>query len=111
MQQTFASRLQELRSERGLTRMALARRLGVSIPTLWGWESGKRKPRAHNMTALADALEVSTEFLRLGHGHSRGANGFSGSNRTLPGYVAEAKKHIANLAGVRPDKVTINIEY
>lgn len=108
----FPARLQALRLNRGLTMVTLARQLGVSIPTLWSWEAGRNKPRADNMRALADALNVSPEYLRNGTGLAGEAKGDSPpGDWALPGYIEEAKQHIAHLAGVQPEQITINIRY
>jgi DNA-binding transcriptional regulator YiaG len=50
--------LSELREELGLSRGDVARAVGVSQPTVWRWESGKRRCTGRNAIALLELLEV-----------------------------------------------------
>lgn len=58
--QAFARRLQELRTQRGLTLGELARRSGVSLPSLRRLEAGGyAPPRLETLHRLAEALGVT----------------------------------------------------
>ena len=53
----FPERLKELRKEKGMTQIDLAKALGVSSGTVAMWETGKRKPSFEmfdRLTALFD---------------------------------------------------------
>ena len=59
-------RIAALRRERGMSQTELARRIGVSPSALGMYEQGRREPGAQTMVALAEALEVTTDFLLTG---------------------------------------------
>lgn len=46
-----------------LTMAELAKKLGVSVPTVSRWESGEDFPAAVRLPALADALDCSIDEL------------------------------------------------
>jgi len=56
-------RIRELREGRGLQQKDLAIDLGVTQPTISGWESGIKVPSANNTQRLADYFEVSIDYL------------------------------------------------
>lgn len=43
----------------GLSATELARRTGVSRPTLWSWETGKSRSSPDNLLKLKDALAIT----------------------------------------------------
>ena len=51
---TFASRLKQLRKEKGYTQVTLATALGLSKGTVAMWETGKRTPDYEVVNQLAD---------------------------------------------------------
>ncbi len=65
---TFGDRLAAARGAQGITQKALARRLGVSLKTLEGWENDIREPRANRIQMLAGVLDVSISWLLTGEG-------------------------------------------
>ena len=56
--------IKELRALRGLSQKELADKLGISAQNLNNYESGQRNPGNKILPALADALGVSTAYLR-----------------------------------------------
>src|SRR5262245_52466574 len=58
---TFGGRLQALRLDRDWTQVSLARRAGLALGTLRGYEQDQRDPRWSNVVRLARALGVSVE--------------------------------------------------
>jgi transcriptional regulator with XRE-family HTH domain len=60
---TFAARLQALRRGAGLSQSQLARRAGLSVRTLQGWEAGRRVPSVEAAALLAAALGISLDRL------------------------------------------------
>lgn len=97
--QSFGSRLQRLRKERGLTLSQLAAQMGVSKPTVWAWEQGKARPIEGRMQALAQALGVPEWEMLMGR-----------SNSVLPDLITRAKEQIASALGVPLDKIRIVVD-
>ena len=60
---TLPSRIKQLREERGLTQIELAKILKISNTTLSQYETGARVPSDDIKTALADYFGVSLDFL------------------------------------------------
>lgn len=58
--------LHRLRTERGLSRAELERLSGVSWPTIYDLEHGRRNPRLDTLQALAEVLEVGLDELCYG---------------------------------------------
>jgi transcriptional regulator with XRE-family HTH domain len=58
-----AEQVIEARERLGLNRSELARRAGLTTAALWGIEHGERIPSAPSLLKLADALDVSTDWL------------------------------------------------
>ena len=56
-------RIKELRERRGLTRIQVADRLGLSIVAVRKWERGQAYPSADKLPALADLLHCSIDEL------------------------------------------------
>ena len=66
----FSEHLKRLRESRGLTRLELAERTGVTNAAIGYYETGKREPQASSLVALASALGASVDEL-LGYSVSR----------------------------------------
>ena len=62
----FGKRLRETRIQKNLTQQALADKIKVELRTYQRYEQGSREPSFATLLALANALEVSTDYL-LGH--------------------------------------------
>ena len=60
---TFGLRLKHLREERRWSQKDLGKAVGVSNVSISGYESGNRFPDTETLTRIADALEVSTDYL------------------------------------------------
>lgn len=59
----FPDRLREAREMRGFSQGELADRSGLQSSAISHFETKKRKPSFDNLRKLADALDVSTDFL------------------------------------------------
>lgn len=59
--QASASPLARLRCERGLSRPALAKMVGVDPLTIHYWEAGSYRPKHDKVSKLADCLGVSAK--------------------------------------------------
>lgn len=63
MDTIFGERLKELRIERQVGQVELAKELGVSKGIISLWENGLREPKLLNLIALAKYFKVSTDYL------------------------------------------------
>lgn len=59
----FAKNLKELRLERGLGQVELAKSIGVSKGIISLWENGKREPTMYYLILLAKFFEISIDSL------------------------------------------------
>ena len=60
---SFAERLKELREERGLSQMGLARATGISQSSLARWELGKSEPTASSLIVLSRFFGESVDYI------------------------------------------------
>ena len=60
---TFEDRLKELRTEKGVGQIELAKAINVSNGIISLWENGLREPKLSNLIALAKYFEVSLDYL------------------------------------------------
>jgi transcriptional regulator with XRE-family HTH domain len=65
---TFGDRVAAAREAAGMDQATLARRLGVRLATLRGWENDTSEPRANRLSTLAGLLNVSMMWLINGEG-------------------------------------------
>lgn len=56
-------RLRTLREQKGLSQRELARLCGLSSPQIYKYENNQSDPTSTSLTAIADQLGVSTDFL------------------------------------------------
>lgn len=59
----FAERLKELRLEKGLSIVGLAKNIGTSHANISRWESKERLPNIDAVIILAKYFNVSTDYL------------------------------------------------
>lgn len=59
----FATRLNELRKEEGISRAELALKLNVSVRLISYWENGERECSFDVLIAIADILNTTTDYL------------------------------------------------
>lgn len=69
---TFGDRLAAARESFGLNQSELARRVGVKLKTLRGWEEDLSEPRANKLQMLSGILNVSLRWLLTGEGDGVG---------------------------------------
>ncbi|MHA6268172.1 helix-turn-helix domain-containing protein [Aliiroseovarius sp. CAU 1755] len=65
---TFGDRLAGAREAERLTQAELARRVGVKLKTLRGWEEDLNEPRANKLQMLSGILNVSLRWMLTGEG-------------------------------------------
>ena len=63
MENKFAERLYELRTEKNLTRVELANKLCVSVRLISYWENGERECDFDMLIKLAELFSVSIDYL------------------------------------------------
>ena len=59
----FSERLRSTREKRALSQGEVAERAGLQASAISHFETGTRKPSFDNLRRLADALEVTTDYL------------------------------------------------
>lgn len=59
----FATRLRELRSEKGLTQGELAKQFSLKASTIGMYENGRRMPEIKTLLTMADFFNVTTDYL------------------------------------------------
>ena len=59
----FSERLRTARAKRELSQEALAKRANLQATAISHFETGTRKPSFDNLRRLADALDVTTDYL------------------------------------------------
>ena len=59
----FATRLKELRAERGISQMTLSKATGISQSAIAKWELGKTEPTASAIITLAKFFGETTDYL------------------------------------------------
>jgi transcriptional regulator with XRE-family HTH domain len=55
---TLSSHLRDARLKRGLSVAEVAENTGVSVASIYLWETGRARPRDANLTALCKALKL-----------------------------------------------------
>lgn len=56
-------KIREYREAAGMNKTELAKKMGVSIPTITRWERGEDNPLADRLPALAEALDCTIDQL------------------------------------------------
>ena len=92
---TFGDRIAAAREAAGMGQEKLARRLGVKLKTLQGWENDLSEPRANRLQMLAGLLNVSMGWLLTGEGEGLPAP--DDATSVLPADVNEALLEIRAL--------------
>ena len=59
----FAERLKQLRKEKGMTQIELAKTIGVSNGTVAMWETGKRRPSFELLERLSDVFDRRLDYI------------------------------------------------
>jgi transcriptional regulator with XRE-family HTH domain len=92
-------RLRRLRKAQGLTLDELAKRLGVSKPTVWAWEQARSAPSPDRYETIAEVLGTTASELRSGRSEDAAA-----------GVLDRSRRRIAEAFGVSAERVRIMIE-
>ena len=70
---TFGDRLAAARDKAGMSQKELAKRLGIKLSTLKGWEEDLAEPRANKLQMLSGLLGISLTWLLNGEGAGLGS--------------------------------------
>lgn len=81
----FPVRLRSARETRGLNQSDLAEKCGFQTSAISHFETGSRKPSFDSLRRLAEALDVSTDYLL---GRVNEAKGFTGADKLHRHYDA-----------------------
>ncbi|MCL2212391.1 MAG: helix-turn-helix domain-containing protein [Oscillospiraceae bacterium] len=60
---TFAEKLKEMRTDKGVTQVGLAADLGISKGTVAMWETGKREPNFEMLHTLSDYFDRRIDYI------------------------------------------------
>lgn len=63
MKDTFATRLAELRKEKGYSQEELAKQINVSRSTIAAWETERNEPNMETLKSIANFFGVTVDFL------------------------------------------------
>ncbi|HTW69466.1 MAG TPA: helix-turn-helix transcriptional regulator [Acetobacteraceae bacterium] len=61
---SLSTHLRDARLKRGLSVAEVAERAGVSVASIYLWETGKTQPRDANLTAVCKALKLPVRAAR-----------------------------------------------
>jgi transcriptional regulator with XRE-family HTH domain len=96
---TFGDRVAGAREQAGMTQAELAKRLGVKLKTLKGWENDLSEPRANKLSMMAGLLNVSLLWLLSGEGDGPDAPGEGGElSRDVTEMLTELRDIRTNMA-------------
>jgi len=95
----FGARLQRLRVRKGLSQADIAAHLGISAPSISGWEKGRARPKYARLDALAELLDVSLEELLD-----------EPEPETIQAVIDRSRAEIARAISTTPDRVRITVE-
>ena len=96
---TFGDRLAAAREAAGMDQKVLAKRLGVKVATLQGWEDDVSEPRANKLSMLAGVLNVSMVWLITGEGEGVSAPEDEAISPEVADVLSEIRAMRAKLKG------------
>lgn len=91
----FPRRLRAARDKRQLDQAGLAEKAGLQASAISHFETGSRKPSFDNLRRLAEALDVSTDYLL---GRVAEPKGFTGASKLHRHYdaLSDADRRVAD---------------
>lgn len=99
------TRIRDARLARGMSRLDLARLMGVTSATVWNWETKGTRPGRSMIALIARVLGVSDGYM---------INGTEGgpvpTQRSYSEIIHQAQHEIALINGVPPSRVKITVE-
>ena len=104
------NRIRIARNDQGLSLNALAKRIGVTSTCVWNWDHDNTSPRADALLRVADALNVSVEWLRDGK-QSGSVSEAQTKPDTLDLILADARHRVAGLLGIDANRVKLTLAF
>ena len=95
---TLGDRIAAAREAAGMTQAECARRLGVRLATLKGWEDDQAEPRANRLQLLAGMLGVSLRWMMTGAGEGPDAGAAAPDLRAALGELRALSAEAQRLA-------------
>lgn len=88
---TFGDRIAGARERAGMSQTDLAKRLGVKLKTLKGWEDDLSEPRANKLSMMAGLLNVSLLWLLSGEGEGPDSPSMGELSPDITGLLTEIR--------------------
>ncbi|MCL1628143.1 MULTISPECIES: helix-turn-helix domain-containing protein [Roseinatronobacter] len=101
---TFGDRLTAAREAQGISQSQMARRLGVKLRTVEGWENDTSEPRANKLQMAAGLLNVSLRWLLTGEGDG------VAEPATQEDLAEDAQTILKDMRGLRADLTRVSTE-
>jgi len=95
-------RIRLARANAGLSLNAFAKKLGMTSTGVWNWHHDNTSPRPDVLPRVAEALDVSVEWLRTGEETTA-------APLTLDSVLASARTSIARILNVEPSRVRLTM--
>ena len=117
---TFPQRLRTMMVTNGLSQSDIARQVGYTPTAIWNWLQGNTLPRPETLTALANLLDVTEDWLRDGDvlvtDGDTVDDGFADSENiaeqeTIAEKVDRLRAEIAALTGYHQSRVRLTLEF
>lgn len=70
----FKDRLKEARTKKGLSQSALCKAIGIHVTNISRYERGENKPNTEILQKIANALDVTTDYLMDGSVNDKAQN-------------------------------------
>lgn len=96
----FGANLRHLRVTKGLSQLDIANHLGVSAPSISGWENGRVRPKRDRLVELAGLLEVPVSQLLVDTRPDQ-----------MHEVIGQGRDMIARATGLSPDRIRIIVEF
>jgi transcriptional regulator with XRE-family HTH domain len=100
--ETLGQRLSRARTSNQWTLDFVARKIGVSKVSVWGWEKDRSRPRLESLESLSALFAMPLETLVSGGTTPSGG---------VPALIADCQTRIASAVGVQPDQVEIRVSF
>lgn len=94
----IGNRIMELRLDRGYSRERLAEKAGISSKFLFEIERNQKGFSANTLVNLANALDVSTDYIMTGHGSTKFDEGISEALEKFEPSILEKVEELLKLA-------------
>jgi transcriptional regulator with XRE-family HTH domain len=102
-------RIRQARVSKGLSVGELAAAAQVTATAVYYWEQNRTKPRPGALRKIAACLDVSEEFLWIGHSRAEGPAAME--TPSIAEMVEETRVRIAQATGFPLDRVKLHLEF